>query len=133
MSVAPAATRKGRRVVGCDPLRELRATDALAAREATQWLSELEFARKSPRTTAEYGRLIDGLLQQYPHLKVGEFTEDELTTYIASFNTTADVAATSMAPVGMSAFSVPTLRGATSPSMRRTYSLRTSEATAKAS
>ena len=77
------APRRGRRV-GFDPLRELRHTDAQAAREATLWLLALDSARKSPRTISEYGRLIDGLLAKHPNTPLDGFTADDLELYIGS-------------------------------------------------
>lgn len=75
---------KGLRPVVSDPLRELRHTDAQAAREATLWLLALASARKSPRTISEYGRLIDGLLARHPDMELAEFDSDTLELYIGS-------------------------------------------------
>jgi integrase len=66
-------------------LRELRHPGARAAREATAWLLELEFARKSPRTVSEYGRIIDALMGRHPDRAFADFTDDELLAHIISF------------------------------------------------
>lgn len=80
-----ALARRGRKPLHSPVLRELRHDGARAAREATTWLQELEFARKSPRTVAEYGRLVDGLIGRHPDTGPDGFTPADLTAYIASF------------------------------------------------
>lgn len=86
MIVATATVaRRGRRPLRCEPLRELRHTSARAAREATVWLSELEFARKSPRTITAYSGYVDALCGRYPDHALADFTPDDITAFITSY------------------------------------------------
>lgn len=74
----------GRRPIESMLLRELRHVEALAAREVTQWLLYLEGARKSPRTRSEYTRILDGLLERYPGVPLGELSDDDCFAYVMS-------------------------------------------------
>lgn len=74
----------GRRPIESDVLRELRHVEALAAREATNWLLYLEGARKSPRTRSEYTRILDGLLERHPDTPLGELSDDDCFAYVMS-------------------------------------------------
>lgn len=76
---------RGRRPIESDFLRELRHVEALAAREATLWLLQLEGARKSPRTRSEYTRILDGLLAMFPDHRLEDFTDDDCFEYVMRF------------------------------------------------